>query len=142
MNPIIFRFAVIATVISNPPSTGKYSDLEEYFKLICPQILSILEGEDASESKFYHMIACYCIKSLTERSLILSRRYLLSELLDPLVRLCKDQDEIREIVVSEEEMEICIGKIYMCFVTVNDPSMIFISHLQPTIMVLMELHSR
>ena len=27
------RYAVIASVISNPPSTGKYSDLEEYFRL-------------------------------------------------------------------------------------------------------------
>ena len=77
---------MIASVISNPPSTGKYADLEEYFRLVSPQILSILDQEDMSESKVYHMIACHCIRSLTERSLILSRRYLLNELLEPLNR--------------------------------------------------------
>ena len=123
------RYAVIASVISNPPSTGKYSDLEEYFRLVSPQILSILDREDSSESKVYHMIACHCIRSLTERSLILSRRYLLSELLDPLMRLCSDEiKEEREIIVSEDEIDLCIKRLHLCFVSVNDPSMVFIRH--------------
>ena len=75
------RFVIIATVISNPPSTGKYADLEQYYALICPQILQMLEKEDLSENKVYHLIACHCIKALTERSLILSRRYLLGKIL-------------------------------------------------------------
>jgi len=148
------RYAVIASVISNPPSTGKYADLEEYFRLVSPQILSIMDRDDESESKVYHMIACHCIRSLTERSLILSRRYLLSDLLEPLVRLCVDQTETeteeealeieksREIVVSEFELDLCIKRLHLCFVSVNDPSMIFISHLQPVILVLLELHCR
>ena len=71
------RYLVIASVISNPPSTGKYADLEQYYKLVCPQILSILEREDNTDNKMYHVIACHCIRTLTERSLILSRRYIL-----------------------------------------------------------------
>jgi hypothetical protein len=70
-------------------------------------------------------------------------RYLLSDLLEPLVRLCVDQTETeteeealeieksREIVVSEFELDLCIKRLHLCFVSVNDPSMIFISHLQP-----------
>ena len=67
------RYLIIAQVISNPPSTGKYSELETYFELVSPQILSILDREDSTDGKMYHMIACHCIRSLTERSLILSR---------------------------------------------------------------------
>ena len=97
--------------------------------LVSPQILSIFDREDSSESKVYHMIACHCIRSLTERSLILSRRYLLSELLDPLMRLCSDDiKEEREIIVSEDEMDVCIKRLHLCFVSVNDPSMVFIRH--------------
>ena len=51
--------------------------MEQYFKLVCPQILSILEREDNTDNKMYHVIACHCIRTLTERSLILSRRYIL-----------------------------------------------------------------
>ncbi len=138
----IQRFTVIASVISNPPSTGKYKDLEEYFKLVCPQVLSILDQEDLSEKKIYHMIACHCIRSLTERSLILSRRYLLGELLEPLLRLTKDLPEETEEVVSEEEMDKCLQRLHLCFVMVNDPSFMLLSHLQPVILVLLELHCR
>jgi hypothetical protein len=74
--------------------------------------------------------------------------------LEPLVRLCVDQTETeteeealeieksREIVVSEFELDLCIKRLHLCFVSVNDPSMIFISHLQPVILVLLELHCR
>ena len=73
-NDNVQRYLIIASVIANPPSTGKYSDLENYFQLVSPQILSILEREDNTDNKVYHMITCHCIRSLTERSLILSRR--------------------------------------------------------------------
>ena len=136
------KAVIVAAVISNPPKTGKYADLEKYFQLVCPQILSIIDANDASESKAYHLIACHCIKSLTERSLILSRRYLLNVLLEPLTRLCEDQEEEKEVMVTEKELELCMQRLVMCFVDLNDPSMIFISHLQPAIMVLLELHCR
>ena len=64
------------------------------------------------------------------------------------MRLCVDQTETetevealeieksREIVVSEFELDLCIKRLHLCFVSVNDPSMIFISHLQPVIFIL------
>ena len=63
------------------------------------------------------------------------------------MRLCVDQTETeteeealeieksREIVVSEFELDLCIKRLHLCFVSVNDPSMIFISHLQPVIFI-------
>ena len=74
-NDNVQRYLIIASVIANPPSTGKYSDLEKYFQLVCPQVLSIIEREDNTDNKVYHMIACHCIRTLTERSLILSSRF-------------------------------------------------------------------
>jgi hypothetical protein len=40
------------------------------------------------------MIAAACARSLTERSLILTRRYLLSSLMSPLTKLCADDDDV------------------------------------------------
>ena len=39
----IKKYTIIATVISNPVlSNAKYQDLEQYFSVVCPQILDIL----------------------------------------------------------------------------------------------------
>ena len=51
-------------------------------------------------------------------------------------------EKSREIDVSEFELDLCIKRLHLCFVSVNDLSMIFISHLQPVILVLLELHCR
>ena len=135
------KYVVIANVISNPPSTGKYADLEEYFKLISQQVLAIF---DDVTSKVYRTIACHCIRALTERSLILSTRYLLDPLLDPLLRLLRksDANDDQDCIVSESELGQCIEKIHLCFVLINDPSLMFIAHLKRVMMVLFELHCR
>ena len=37
------KYTIIATVISNPVlSNSKYQELEQYFSVVCPQILDIL----------------------------------------------------------------------------------------------------
>ena len=58
------------------------------------------------------------------------------------MRLTKDHSEEKEILITEEELSLCIRRLHLCFVIVNDPSMIFVSHLKPIIMVLLELHCR
>ena len=59
-----------------------------------------------------------------------------------MTRLTKDHSEEKEILITEEELSLCIRRLHLCFVIVNDPSMIFVSHLKPIIMVLLELHVR
>ena len=49
--------------------------------------------------------------------IIYSRRYLLdSFLLEPLMRLTKDHSEEKEILISEEELSLCIRRLHLCFV--------------------------
>ena len=61
----------------------------------------------------------------------------------PLLRLKEDSENLeQEIISSEQELSLCIKKLHLCFVIVNDPSMMFVSHLKPIIMVLLELHCR
>ena len=43
--------------------------------------------QDESDTKHYHMIACACVRSITERSLILSRRYLLDKIMEPFLKM-------------------------------------------------------
>ena len=47
------------------------------------------------------MIVCASIKAVSERSLILSRRYLLDVIMDPLIKLA-DKDENIGLAVTEQ----------------------------------------
>jgi hypothetical protein len=82
--------------------------------------------EDNTDTKTYHMIAAACARSLTERSLILTRRYLLGSLMEPLTKLCASEIEgaTSQVVVSEEELDKCIEKLHLLFVIGNDPSLV------------------
>ena len=73
------------------------------------------------------MIAAACARSLTERSLILTRRYLLATLMKPLAKLCDPEVEeglTSGVVVGEEELEDCIRNLHLLFVIGNDPSLV------------------
>ena len=48
---------IVAEVLGSPPQ-AKFSDTEEYYKLVCPQLLEML----ASEESVVSMIACSSIK--------------------------------------------------------------------------------
>ena len=48
---------IVAEVLGSPPK-GKFSDTEEYYKLVCPQLLEMLSSEESVVS----MIACSSIK--------------------------------------------------------------------------------
>lgn len=45
------KYAVIAGVLASPPSAGKYSDLEEYYRVICPQLLDLLALKVIQETR-------------------------------------------------------------------------------------------
>ena len=51
-NELTKKYTIIATVISNPLlCNAKYQDLEQYFSVVCPQILNIL-----LKSQVYQML--------------------------------------------------------------------------------------
>lgn len=98
------KVGLIAAVLGNPPE-GKYSSIEAYYQQICPQLLDLLNHED----KVYQMIVCASIKTVTERSLILSRRYLLDELMAPFIRLSEPG---QGLTVIEAELDECLKSLY------------------------------
>jgi len=123
---------IVAEVLGSPPQ-GKFSDTEEYYKLVCPQLLEMLSSEESVVS----MIACSSIKAVAERSLTLSRRHLLDPLLAPLTALAGSEEEA--VAVSEQVLDDCIKNIFKVFVLGNDPNLMFVTHLEPVILILMNL---
>ena len=54
-----------------------------------------------------------------------------------------DDDFIgRDVIIEETELGDVIDKLHFVFVVSNDPSVMFVEHLRPVILVLMELHCK
>ena len=125
---------MLANVLGNPPQ-GRYADTEQYYAAVGPQLLELLVSEESQLS----MIACCTIKIATERSLILSRRHLLDPLLEVFMKLTRDYKEA--LSVTEKELDEGLKNLCKVFVLGNDPSLMFVTHLEPVILVLLNLHS-
>ncbi len=129
------KIEIIAGVLSSVPAK---ENIEVYFSKVCPQIRAMLSATGDTESKEFLKVACACIKAVSERSLIQFRRHLLEPLLAPLFNLCAE--EFVEERASEEELQKCIDGVHQVFVIYAEPSGIFMSHLQPVVPVLLQLH--
>jgi len=127
------KVTMIANVLGNPPH-GNYKETEDYYTKVCPQLLELLEHADSTIS----MIASMGIKTAAERSLILGRRYLLDILMEPFLKLSRGYREA--LAVTEVELDLCLKNLYKVFVLGNDPSLMFVTHLEPVIVILMNLH--
>eukprot|EP00096_Caligus_rogercresseyi_P011028 TRINITY_DN4207_c0_g1_i2.p1 TRINITY_DN4207_c0_g1~~TRINITY_DN4207_c0_g1_i2.p1 ORF type:complete len:978 (+),score=245.92 TRINITY_DN4207_c0_g1_i2:190-3123(+) len=127
---------IIASVLANPPSTYSYGDTEHYYELLCPQVIHILKNG----SPTYKKIACEVIRSISERSLTLSRRHLFAVLLDPLLPLTKETSPEVAQLPSEETLSQSIETLHFLFVLGMDPCITFLGHLEPAIDVLLNLH--
>ena len=141
------KVELVANVLASPPE-GNYASIETYYAQVCPQILRLIAD---SEDKIFQMIACAAVRTMAERSLILSRRYLLDSLMAPFLLLAaidddddggdKTADGEEKKLPNEEELDGCLKTLYKVFVIGNDPSMMFVSHLSPIILLLLELHA-
>lgn len=133
------KIELVASVLASPPE-GNYASVENYYSQVCPQILRLVaDGED----KIFQMIACAAVKTMTERSLILSRRYLLDVLMVQFLKIAagSENDQEEPVLPTEEELDLCLKSLYKIFVIGNDPSMMFVAHLEPIILILLELHA-
>jgi len=136
------KVGLVASVLGNPPE-GDYASTEKYYQCVCPQIIELLDHED----KVYQMIACAAVKAVCERSLILSRRYLLDVIMMPLIALA--EDEVADVTattgngatVSEPELDHCIKTLFKVFVIGTDPCLMFLANIERVVLVLLEMHA-
>ena len=125
---------MVADVLGNPPKYSKYAETELYFSKICPQLLELMKSDESKIS----MIACASIKTVADRSLILGRRYLLDPMFEPFLKLTESYEAA--LTVTEQELDDGIKNLLKVFVLANDPTMMFVTHLEPIILVLFSLH--
>jgi len=135
------KFQLVAQIIANPPKDLSGTE-EDYYRLICPQVLRLLDIKDGSDSKALHLISAACIRSLNERSPQYAQDYLIQPLMEPLLRLTSPSLNLPTdtIITNEDELSECIGKLQFVFEVSSDPSMKFTDCLSSIILVLLALH--
>ncbi len=140
------KHRVVATVVASPPqSLGVRKDggLEEYYSLVCPQLLELLGesggGEEAGEIR---SVSCAWVRALSERSLVLSRRHIFDPVMAPLLALSEFKPGGECVLPTEEDLSDCVDLLHTLFVSGGggDPSAVFTSHLEPCVPALLELH--
>ena len=85
------------------------------------------------------MIACASIKTVYERSLTLSRHYLMDPLMEPFIKVSESEDG--GMKVTEQEIDDCLKSLFKVFVIGTDPDLMFLMNLERIVLVLMELHA-
>lgn len=76
------KFEVVAEVIASPPATT-YQDVEEYYSVVCPQILSLLEVDSkpssSDDEKQFGLMSVACVRAVMERSPVHGRNSVLED---------------------------------------------------------------
>ena len=93
-------FGIISTMLIHLCYfAGHYRDLEKYFECVCAQVLQLLQETDSSLG-YMKEIGASCIRALLERSLVLSRRYLLNLIMQPLITMAEENFRAAKVRIS------------------------------------------
>ncbi|CAC5398768.1 unnamed protein product [Mytilus coruscus] len=136
------RFDAVAKVIASCPKMS--SSAEEYYKLVSPQILSLLHQPNKQIAKHFLRVACSTIVNMSTSSPDLTQRYVIKPLLKPLLSCTQDNDyeikETQQIIVDEQSLSLCIEDIHKVFVACTEPNSTLCTYLTPVLQPLFVLY--
>ncbi|XP_064375932.1 transport and Golgi organization protein 6 homolog isoform X4 [Dromaius novaehollandiae] len=121
--------------------------LEDYYKLVCPQILDLLHIQDKVTARQFQRVATTTLLTMAKGHPQLAEKYLLQPMLAPLLR-CSDAAEIAvedlsagTVLVEEAELSSCVEDVFKVYVVGNDSSSLLLGSLQSVLGVVFSLYS-
>ncbi|XP_021372366.1 transport and Golgi organization protein 6 homolog isoform X2 [Mizuhopecten yessoensis] len=121
----------VAKVIACCPMSS--TSVEEYYALVSPQIMLLLHHPDSRVCQEFLRVACTTIARMMTQQPDLTRKYLLSPLMEPLER-CSKLKAIgagEQCLVQEKELTTCLEDLHKVFVVGCEPSTPLMSCLLP-----------
>ncbi|XP_033754079.1 transport and Golgi organization protein 6 homolog isoform X2 [Pecten maximus] len=121
----------VAKVIACCPMTS--TSVEEYYALVSPQILLLLHHPDTKVCQEFLRVACTTIARMMAQQPDLTRKYLLSPLMEPLER-CSELKPIgaeNQCLVEEKELTTCLEDLHKVFVAGSEPNTPLMTSLLP-----------
>ncbi|XP_065704673.1 transport and Golgi organization protein 6 homolog [Patagioenas fasciata] len=136
---------VVAKILAACPQ--QCLSLEEYYRLVCPQILDLLHIQDKLTARQFQRVATSTLLTMAREHPQLAERHLLRPLLAPLLR-CAGTAELSvedlpagTVLVTEAELGTCVEDVLKVYVVGNDSSSLLLGSLQSVLGVVFSLYS-
>ncbi|XP_070536633.1 transport and Golgi organization protein 6 homolog [Ptychodera flava] len=131
----------LGRLIANCPK--KISVVEDYYKLICKQVLDLFHSCDGSLKSFTYHVAASCITAMYSQHPDLAKQYLIEPLQHPLSK-CLVSDAVLDsnvaVLVDERELSQCLQDLRHLYTYNGDPNSALRVTLQPILCPLFHLY--
>ncbi|NXT76009.1 TNG6 protein, partial [Zapornia atra] len=135
----------VAKILASCPQ--QCLSLEDYYSLVCPQILDLLHIQDRQTALQLQRVAAATLLAMAKEHPQLAERHLLQPLLAPL-RRCSGAAELAgeefpagTVLVTEAELSSCVEDVLKVYVVGNDSSSLLLGSLQSVLGVVFSLYS-
>ncbi|XP_064315897.1 transport and Golgi organization protein 6 homolog isoform X2 [Phalacrocorax carbo] len=136
---------MVAKILASCPQ--QCLSLEDYYRLVCPQILDLLHIEDKLTARQFQRVATTTLLTMAKEHPQLAEKHLLQPLLAPLLR-CSETAELAvedlsagTVLVTEAELGSCVEDVLKVYVVGNDSSSLLLGSLQSVLGVVFSLYS-
>ncbi|XP_074957199.1 transport and Golgi organization protein 6 homolog isoform X1 [Phalacrocorax aristotelis] len=136
---------MVAKILASCPQ--QCLSLEDYYQLVCPQILDLLHIEDKLTARQFQRVATTTLLTMAKEHPQLAEKHLLQPLLAPLLR-CSETAELAvedlsagTVLVTEAELGSCVEDVLKVYVVGNDSSSLLLGSLQSVLGVVFSLYS-
>ncbi|KAM4639916.1 transport and Golgi organization protein 6 homolog [Amazona ochrocephala] len=136
---------VVAKILASCPQQCR--SLQEYYRLVCPQILGLLHIQDKLTARQFQRVATTTLLTMAKEHPQLAEKYLLQPLLAPLLRCSETAELVMEdlsagaVLVTEAELGSCVEDVLKVYVVGNDSSSLLLGSLQSVLGVVFSLYS-
>ncbi|KAJ8281215.1 hypothetical protein GJAV_G00064910 [Gymnothorax javanicus] len=115
--------------------------VEEYYSLVCPQVLELLHFPDKLTALQFQRVATRAVLTMLQERPELTQQYLLTPLLAPLTRCGVPAGGLKEpISVAEWELTRCVEDVYKVWVVGNNPCPALLRPLGDVVPILFSLY--
>ncbi|KAM9374157.1 transport and Golgi organization protein 6 homolog [Phaethornis superciliosus] len=135
----------VAKILASCPQ--QCLSLEDYYCLVCPQILDLLHIQDKLTALQFQRVATMTLLTMVRGHPQLAEQHLLQPLLAPLLR-CSETAEpsvddltAGTVLVTEAELGSCVEDVLKVYVVGNDSSSLLLGSLQSVLGVFFSLYS-
>ncbi|XP_061226352.1 transport and Golgi organization protein 6 homolog [Neopsephotus bourkii] len=135
----------VAKILASCPQQCR--SLQEYYRLVCPQVLGLLHIQDKLTALQFQRVATTTLLTMAKEHPQLAEKYLLQPLLAPLLRCSETAELLLEdlsagaVLVTEAELGSCVEDVLKVYVVGNDSSSLLLGSLQSVLGVVFSLYS-
>ncbi|XP_075432619.1 transport and Golgi organization protein 6 homolog isoform X2 [Ascaphus truei] len=135
----------VARILASCPQQSL--SVQEYYQLVCPQVLDLLHIQDPLTARQFQRVATETVLAMQREQPQLAEKHLILPMLEPLLRCTLAHTENPEppsppgeTLVPERELSRCVEDIVKVFVVGSDPTAAALTSTRPVISAVFSLY--